>query len=69
VTTVTLGGGVAANAGLRAAMRATGLRVHLPAPRRCTDNAAMIANAGRLHLLAGASHSLDFTARAAWPIH
>lgn len=69
VRTVTMGGGVAANAGLRAAMLATGLDVHLPARRRCTDNAAMIAHAGRLHLLAGATHSLDFTARAAWPIH
>ena len=48
--TLVLGGGVAANTELRARVRAladaTGRRAFLPAPRLCTDNAAMIAAAG-----------------------
>jgi len=45
-----LTGGVAANRPLRAALaaepRSTGVRLHIPPPRLCTDNAAMIAAAG-----------------------
>jgi N6-L-threonylcarbamoyladenine synthase len=51
ITSIVLGGGVSANASLRAAMtercRMGGLRLHLPALPHCTDNAAMIAFAGR----------------------
>ena len=65
---VTIGGGVAANAGLRGALRATGLDVHLPPASRCTDNAAMIALAGRLRLLRGERHGPETTARAAWAL-
>jgi N6-L-threonylcarbamoyladenine synthase len=65
---VALGGGVAANAGLRAAMQASGLDVHLPPRSRCTDNAAMIALAGRLRLLAGQRDPLTTTARPSWPV-
>ena len=47
-------GGVAANSRLRAlaAERCApeGISLHLPAPRLCTDNAAMIALAGALQL-------------------
>ena len=47
--TLVLGGGVAANSLLRARVEelaaATGRRAFLPAPRLCTDNAAMIAAA------------------------
>lgn len=47
---VALGGGVAANSGLRSAMEQLrderGLELYLPAPRFTTDNAAMIAVAG-----------------------
>ena len=43
-------GGVAANRGLRAALaeaaREDGFRLIIPPPKRCTDNAAMIAAAG-----------------------
>ena len=40
-------GGVAANARLRAEMRgATSIPLFIPAPARCTDNAAMIGLAG-----------------------
>lgn len=55
-----IGGGVAANKGLRAAaQRASderGVRLVVPIPRACTDNAAMIAFAGGLRLLAGENH-------------
>jgi N6-L-threonylcarbamoyladenine synthase len=50
VSRLALGGGVAANSGLRTRLAATGLELFLPPRARCTDNAAMIANVGRLHL-------------------
>ncbi len=57
VSTVVLGGGVAANRELRARMSEAcakrELRVVLPAPASCTDNAAMIAMAGLSRLRAG----------------
>ena len=47
VERVVLTGGVAANGPLRAALAAAaaehGIRLHVPPPRLCTDNAAMIA--------------------------
>lgn len=52
-----LAGGVAANRGLRArakqACERAGLRLHVPPPASCTDNAAMIAWAGALRLARG----------------
>ncbi len=65
---VAIGGGVAANRGLRAALAASGLAVTLPPMSRCTDNAAMIAHAGRLRLLAGQRDGLDLQARARWAV-
>ena len=65
---VALGGGVAANSGLRSALHATALEVFVPPIHRCTDNAAMIANAGRLRLLAGQRDPLTLGARARWPV-
>jgi N6-L-threonylcarbamoyladenine synthase len=66
VRRVALAGGVAANSELRRRARALSLDVFLPPVFRCTDNGAMIANAGRLHLLAGDRHDLDLRARPSW---
>jgi N6-L-threonylcarbamoyladenine synthase len=58
-----IGGGVAANKGLRTAAReaadARGVRLVVPIPRACTDNAAMIAFSGAQRLLAGENHGLS----------
>jgi N6-L-threonylcarbamoyladenine synthase len=57
-------GGVGANARLRAlldrAAARDGFRVFYPAMEFCTDNGAMIALAGALRLLAGASSPSDY---------
>ncbi|HVY32354.1 MAG TPA: tRNA (adenosine(37)-N6)-threonylcarbamoyltransferase complex transferase subunit TsaD [Polyangiaceae bacterium] len=57
-----IGGGVAANKGLRthaaAAAAERGARLVVPIPRACTDNAAMIAFSGALRLLSGENHGL-----------
>jgi N6-L-threonylcarbamoyladenine synthase len=66
---VALSGGVAANSALRRAVcQMEGIHAFLPPKHRCTDNAAMIANAGRLHLLAGARDLPDLGARSAWQL-
>jgi len=68
---VVVSGGVAANSRLRAAVAEKaaeyeGLRVFLPPPRLCTDNAAMIAFAGAQALLRGERQALDLNADPAW---
>jgi N6-L-threonylcarbamoyladenine synthase len=66
---VALSGGVAANSALREAVfQMDGVQAFVPPRHRCTDNAAMIANAGRLHLLAGAQDRPDLGARSAWQL-
>lgn len=68
VSHVVVSGGVAANSELRlrfeAACRARKLRLSLPSRRLCTDNAAMIAYAGRWRLLAGQTHDMNLTTDA-----
>ena len=56
-------GGVAANRGLRAALAAAatedGFGLFIPPPKRCTDNASMIAAAGTQLLVRGVRAPLD----------
>jgi N6-L-threonylcarbamoyladenine synthase len=65
---VVLGGGVAGNRTLVAAMRQRcgelGARVYAPSARLATDNAAMIARAGLFHLEQGERSALDLNAFA-----
>jgi N6-L-threonylcarbamoyladenine synthase len=66
-----LSGGVAANSRLREAVAARAreyeaLEVFLPAPRLCTDNAAMIAVAGTEALLRGERQGPELAADAGW---
>jgi len=69
---VVVSGGVACNSLLRTAMRAAcdarGLALAIPAPKYCTDNAAMIAAAGRLHLERGERATLDLSAQPGWKL-
>ena len=65
-------GGVGANRRLRAAAgelgRELGVEISYPRIELCTDNAAMVAYAGSLRLLAGESRDLDFTVKPRWPL-
>ncbi|MGH7719106.1 MAG: tRNA (adenosine(37)-N6)-threonylcarbamoyltransferase complex transferase subunit TsaD [Gemmatimonadaceae bacterium] len=69
---VVLGGGVACNRTLAAAMRervaGLGAAVFAPSPRLATDNAAMIARAGLFHYERGERAPLDLNAYASLPL-
>ena len=69
---VVLGGGVACNGSLVAAMRERfeprGVQVFAPSARLATDNAAMIARAGLFHLGRGEQSPLDLNAFSSQPI-
>ena len=71
-TRIVLGGGVACNhtlaAAIRARLEALGATVHTPTPRLATDNAAMIARAGLFRYTLGERAPLDLGASAAAPL-
>jgi N6-L-threonylcarbamoyladenine synthase len=73
VSTLVIGGGVAANSRLRALAgrrcEAAGLVLRVPRPRLCTDNGAMVAALGA-HLVAAnvAPSRLDLPADSALPV-
>lgn len=66
--TITIGGGVAANSGLRKyllqAAAKHNLQVHFPPLKFCTDNAAMIGCAAAQHFNLGHTSSLDLEVRS-----
>ncbi len=72
VSTVTAGGGVAANGYLRASLQTAckknGLHLVLPEKRYCTDNAAMIAAEGVTQFKLGNFADLRLTAKASIPL-
>lgn len=72
VKTVTAGGGVIANGYLRESLenacKEHGLKLILPARRRCTDNAAMIAAEGLIQYRAGNFSALSLNAEAYIPL-
>ena len=69
---VVLGGGVAGNrtlgAAMTARMRRLGASVYAPSSRLATDNAAMIARAGLFHFERGERAPLDLNAFASLPL-
>ncbi|MCU0685592.1 MAG: tRNA (adenosine(37)-N6)-threonylcarbamoyltransferase complex transferase subunit TsaD [Polyangiaceae bacterium] len=73
VPSLVLGGGVACNRGLRQraaeACAERGVALFVPPPSNCTDNAAMIAYAGAMRLLAGERDgwSLETATRTSLP--
>jgi N6-L-threonylcarbamoyladenine synthase len=70
--TLVLAGGVAANQAIRTALAALAeqrdLRLEVPPPRLCTDNAAMVAWAGIERRRLGQADPLDFAPRPRWPL-
>lgn len=72
LTTIAVGGGVAANRGLRQQLQAAaephGIRVLFPPMKFCTDNAAMIACAAAEHFDRGHRSTLTLNAQSRLPI-
>jgi N6-L-threonylcarbamoyladenine synthase len=64
LTNVIVSGGVACNAGLRAAARRLPYSISFPTPKLSTDNAAMIAAAAYPRLRAGHTAGLDLRPKA-----
>jgi tRNA N6-adenosine threonylcarbamoyltransferase len=69
---IVLGGGVAANAALRARLageaESMGIPLIVPRPALCTDNGAMIGAAGARRFAAGERASLELDARPSLPL-
>lgn len=72
VKDIVVAGGVAANKMLRYKMEArgnsAGIMIHIPRPRYCTDNGAMIAIVGYYYFKKGCFASLDLTPTANLPM-
>ncbi|MEO0458464.1 MAG: tRNA (adenosine(37)-N6)-threonylcarbamoyltransferase complex transferase subunit TsaD [Cyanobacteria bacterium P01_A01_bin.114] len=72
LNTIVVGGGVAANSGLRSHLQAAAaqhsLTVLFPPLKFCTDNAAMIACAAAEHLKLGHQSSLGLGSRSRMPV-
>ena len=72
VTTITVGGGVAANGYLREKLQTAcekeNLHLVLPPKRYCTDNATMIASEGLIQYKAGNFANLNLNAKASIPL-
>ncbi len=70
ISEIAIAGGVAANSGLRRALRREGEKrrwqVYIPRMEYCTDNAAMIGIAGYFKLLAGEFAGQEVGAVARW---
>ena len=70
--TITVGGGVAANSGLRehlvSAAAEHGIQVYFPPLKLCTDNAAMIGCAAAEHYDRGHTSAIDLKVRSRMPI-
>ena len=70
--TITVGGGVAANSGLRehltTAAAKHNIKVYFPPLKLCTDNAAMIGCAAAEHYDRGQRSSIDLKVRSRMPI-
>jgi N6-L-threonylcarbamoyladenine synthase len=69
---IVVSGGVSANSRLRYRMREEGtlrgLRIFVPSPKLCTDNAAMVAFAGAWRLAQGQRCSFELNASAVLPL-
>jgi N6-L-threonylcarbamoyladenine synthase len=72
VPRVVVAGGVACNAALRGGLaaeaEAEGIRLFVPPPGLCTDNAAMVAYAGWVRLRRGERAGWDLNAAASLPL-